>query len=373
MQGVLFSWLLVGELHAPAELVGTAQMVAMLPTLALLLVGGAAADRYDRRRMLVGLHLVNALLVATLAAVVASGHLSYAALIAFALGTGTVPAFVMPARDSLLSEVAGGDLMRAVTGMTMVQFGMQAIGALLGGSGRWLGSAAALGMQAAVLAAGAYPLSRLRLAPRAHPRSRAGALSDIAAGIREVWSVRRLRELVLLVMFNGVLFIGPFIVVFPLLIRDRYQGDIAQLGVVNMLFALGTITGSVALLRRGGIRRKGRALLLGLFGGGLCLLCVGVGLPLWGMMAAVFAWGLCGAVFFSASRTLVQAAAPHAHRARVLSIYALGVMGTGPIGALQAGFVAEALGPLHSCTASGVAMLVVVIAFWTASSVRRME
>jgi hypothetical protein len=57
----------------------------------------------------------------------------------------------------------------------------------------------------------------------------------------------------------------------------------------------------------------------------------------------------------------------------VLSIYALGVMGTGPIGALQAGLVAEALGPLRSCTASGIAMLGVVALFWTISSVRRME
>jgi MFS family permease len=102
-------------------------------------------------------------------------------------------------------------------------------------------------------------------------------------------------------------------------------------------------------------------------------MCVALGLALWGMMAAVFVWGLCGAAFFNASRTLVQAAAPHAHRARVLSIYALGVMGTGPIGALQSGFIAETIGPLGSCVVSGATMLAVVAAFWTLSGVRRME
>src|SRR6476620_10448029 len=55
MQGVLFSWLVVGVLHAPAEWVGITQSTMMLPSVLLLFLGGAVADRRDRRNLLIGL------------------------------------------------------------------------------------------------------------------------------------------------------------------------------------------------------------------------------------------------------------------------------------------------------------------------------
>ena len=53
MLQVLFSWLVVGELRAREELVGVAQLALVLPALLFLLLGGAVADRLDRRRLLV--------------------------------------------------------------------------------------------------------------------------------------------------------------------------------------------------------------------------------------------------------------------------------------------------------------------------------
>ena len=49
MQSVLFSWLVVGVLEAPAETVGLVQMAHVAPIMALLLLGGAVADRTNRR------------------------------------------------------------------------------------------------------------------------------------------------------------------------------------------------------------------------------------------------------------------------------------------------------------------------------------
>lgn len=415
MQGVLFSWLLVGELKAEAELVGTAQMCQMLPALLLLLVAGATADRHDRRKLLMALHTTGAAITAAMAVLVGAGLLSFGALVTYAICMGAVGAFVWPARDSLLSEVARGDLMQAVTGMTMTQFGLQAVGALIAGSARWMGSAPALGMQAAVLLLGVLPLSMLPARPgsrsgvrpaegaraTAHPappelapgspawvgekeqlgdgpRRRGGGgpgqtWREIVEGLREVWRSPRLRSPVLLVIANGVFFIGPFFVVFPLLVRDFYGGDAANLSLVYMSFPIGTITGSLVLLLRHGIRRKGRALLIALMGGSICLAAVALGLPFWGFVLLVFAWGLCGSVFFNTSRTLVQQAAPATHRARVLSVYGLGVMGTGPIGALLSGLLATIAGSLGACALAGMAMLIVVLVAWVFTGIRRLE
>jgi hypothetical protein len=139
------------------------------------------------------------------------------------------------------------------------------------------------------------------------------------------------------------------------------------------MFPLGTITGSLMLLSRGGIRRKGVAILIALFVGSLCLISFSFGLPFWGLLLAIFAWGICGSVMFNASRTMVQAAAPPTHRARVLSVYSLGLFGAGPFGALQAGYAAQHLGPFTACALSGLTMAAVVALVTVWSPIARME
>jgi hypothetical protein len=265
MQQVLFSWLVVGELHAEPRWVGIAQTSSMIPSLLLLLVGGAAAERSDTRRLLIGLHALAALPVIALCAAVASGRLSLGVLLLYGLGMGAVQAFAMPARDTLLSRVAGADLMHAVAGMTAVQFGAQAAGALTAGAARAIGSAPMLALQAAVLLSGSLFAARVPAAPPP-PRisARRSGLREVTAGLPVVARTPELRWPLALVTSVGIFFVGPFLVIFPLLVRDAYGGDAFDLSLVLMLFPLGTIAGSLFIRARGGIRRKGRAALLAL-------------------------------------------------------------------------------------------------------------
>jgi MFS family permease len=375
MQNVIFSWLVVGELRAGPRWVGASQTCVMLPELVLLLWAGATADRLDRRRLLIALHLAAATVAVVMAALVSAGMLTYATLIGYALCGGTIGAFHWPVRDASLSEVAGDNLMHAVTGVTMTQFGLQAVGALLAGTARWIGTPAALLIQAALVLSGVYPLCRLPSMPAAPgvSPSRGTALGEIVAGLREVWRSDRIRPPVLMVGVNGVLFIGPFFVLLPLMVRDVYGGDAGALALAYTAFPAGVIVGSLVLLLGKGIRRQGRALLIGLFAGAVFLCVFALDLPFYGFVCAVFAWGACGAVFVNTSRTLVQKAAPPAHRARVLSVYALGIVACSPIGSLGAGFAASAFGPERSCALFGCAMLVVVALAWTRSRIRHME
>ncbi len=373
MQSVLYSWIVVGELRAPAEWVGIAQTAQNLPALFLLLQGGATADRSDTRRLLVRLHLVAALPVAGLAVAVAERWLDFAMLIGFALVMGSVMAFVMPARDTLLSRVAGADMMRAVTGMTAVQFGSQALGTLVAGSARWLGLPPMLAMQAAVILLGALATRRVPPAPPLPRETRHSNRRDIRDGLVEVARRPELRAPIALVTAVGLLFIGPFLVIFPLLVRDHYARGVAELSLVLMLFPVGTIAGSLAIRARGGIRRKGMAALLALATGGSVLAAIGIGLPFPGLLAAIGVWGLAGSVFINCSRTLVQENAPSAHRARVLSVYQLGFLGGAPLGSMASGVLAGRIGPLATLQVFGATMLVFVILAWLFSKTRRMQ
>jgi len=375
MQSVLFSWLVVGELHAKAEWVGIMQSAMMAPSVLLILVGGAVADHHDRRTLLIILHLIATLLSAGLVTAVMNAKLSLPVLLVYALGMGSVQAFVMPARDALLSEVAGPNLMRAVTGLTLTQWGTQALGALIAGMARWVGTMPALCLHALILLSGVPTLGKVSPAPSSSGVARRQLrLTDIAEGIREVWRSPVLPPIFLLVTAVGILFIGPFLVVFPILVRDYYGGGVGQLALLNMAFPVGTILGSLALLWRGRMQRKGLAQLLALLFGAGCLGLIAVGLPLWGTLAAVCAWGVGAAIFTNAGRTVFQEQAPPSHRARVLSVYMLGFMGAaGLIGAPLSGVLVERVGPLATCAAASGMMIVVVACTFLFTEITRTQ
>jgi len=143
-------------LHEPASRVGVALMSLMAPSILFMLLGGAVADRADCRRLLVRGHFLVALLPLGLALVITGGRLSYGALIVYALGVGTVGAFVLPARDAMLTRVAAGNLGRAVAIMTATQFGSQLVGIASGAAAETVGAPALLLLQAGMLALGSW-------------------------------------------------------------------------------------------------------------------------------------------------------------------------------------------------------------------------
>ncbi len=351
----------------------------MLPALFLLLVGGAAADRsHDRRAILLRLHGVAAALALALLVIVAAGALSYWLLIAYGLAIGTVGAFVIPTRDALLSDVAGEDMMRAVSGLILAQWGSQAFGSLAGSSARFIGTTGALAIPALLFLIGVPLLLQL---PRPTPRPvvapadvvQRNTLREIREGLRIVLHSPVLRPVLLLVIAVGLLFIGPFMVVMPLLVRDVYGGGVGELGLLLMAFPLGTILGSLLLLWRGGVRRKGRAQIFALASGAVALGTVALGLPFAGTLLAICAWGVSASIFMSAGRTLFQEAAPASHRGRVLSVYSLGFMGSGPLGALFSGLLVEHFGGLAACGVSAGVMLAVALFAALFSGVSRLE
>lgn len=379
MQGVLFSWILVNELDAESQWVGIAQAASMLPSLFLLLIGGATADRYDPRRLMIGLHLLAPVPVAALGLAAAADLLSIPLVIAFALSMGTLTAFVHPAREALLSRVAGRDLMGTISSTTAVQFSSQAAGSLVAGLARFLGSPTALFIHAGLLLSGSLFAIKI---PRRNssgspteppaPTSLRQALGGMREGLAIVARTSELRGSLLAVFAVGVLFIGPFTVVLPLMIRDVYGGGVDQLALAYTLFPLGTITGSLAL-RKFGLRRKGRAMLRALLAAAILQACLGSGLPFWAFAVATFGWGLGGAVFINGSRTIFQEHAPPAYRGRVLAAYQLGFTGGGPIGSLASGFAITHVGVGGAFISGACVMIVLVLAMSLFSRVPEIE
>jgi hypothetical protein len=321
------------------------------------------------------LHVFAALATGILATVVGRGHLGLAVLIPYALCWGTLQALASPSRDAMISYVAAGNLLRAITGVTLVQFLALAIGAQLGGFVGRIGSAATLWLQATILLIGVIAVRRFpRAAPHTRPVHGERTLDALRSGLLEVVRSERLLPIALLVAANGLLFMGPFQVLCPLMVREVYRGGASDLALLWMMLPIGTIAGSLAmLLRRKGVRRKGLAFLVALAGVALCLCAIAGRPPFWGFLALIFVWGVFHAVFFNTSRALFQELASGDHRARILSVNSLGLLGMAPLSNLGAGFLANAIGPGAGCLVAGMAMLAIVSFAFVATPVRRLE
>ena len=367
---VAVTWLLAGVLGAGGATMGNAQSALQIPSLFLLLVGGVVADRVDARRVLAAANAFALLPVAALALGLARGAVAEGALIAFCLALGTASAFAAPARDGMLSALAGADLMRSVTMLTICQFGGQFLGSLAGGWFAEWSVLASLAVSAALLGFGVY--APRRLPPPPASATHGSPLASLLAGLGTVARTPALRVPVGLVTAIGVFFMGSFAVSFPLVVRDVYQGGAFDFALVQAIFPLGTIAGTLAIRARGGVARKGRAMLLAMTNGAAMLALLSLAPPYWLFLLGALAWGTGGAVFINSSRALVQESAPPEQRGRILAAYQLGFVGSFPIGAQLAGQISEAYGPQIAMRVAACGMALVLASVATFSSARKL-
>ena len=371
IHNVLYAWLLTVQLGENGVRLGFAQMCAQLPGLMLMLFSGLLADRVDRRRILVAFHCLAALPTLLLALAINQGHLGYGALLLFALAFGTCNTFLQPARDSLLNRMAPGNLQRAVTLSMGLMFTSQIFGYAFASQADRTGAVPLLMLQACLQLAGAMFALKLprhtgaRESPEAAGQTAAGgALADIIDGLRLMYHSPRMAPVMVLMVAIGLFYSGAFFVVNPLVVRDLYGGDAADIALSYICFMLGTILITVILVASGGVRRQGRGLMLALVTGGASLLLTSLELPFPAYLVCIGIWGMGAGVSLSLGRAIVQETAPDDFRARALSIYSLGNLGAMPVGSVLMGFLSVQLGPLNAYVVAVAGVFLMVTVVW---------
>ena len=362
IQMVLFPYLVAVYLDESPTRVGLAQMSGQIPMLLLLLWGGVLGDRLDQRKLLLYLQSVMLLPPLVIAVLDWQGMLSSGVLIGWAVFGGTLGAFAQPARDALLNRIAGKEIQRVVILVIGVQFSIQIVGFAIGAMASSMGITIVLVLQStamfcALLATRKIPLAEptVNKAPRQHP------LRDIAEGLRMAWHSETIRPAVIQAFSTGLFFAGSYIVVLPLMIRDIYGGSSQEIAMAFAANMLGSSTTIFWLMRRGGIENSGRALLIGslISLSMLSILTQELSQPLFYFV--IYLWGVCGGMGMTMSRSIVQEAAPESHRARLLSVFSLGMMGGMPIGSAVLGACVDAFGPRNAVWVPVIGMLVVTL------------
>ena len=371
IQAVMFTYLVTSVLNAPANQIGVAQASLTIVSTLLLLVGGSVADQVDTRRMLITCHLLATIPATALAFIVATGNLRFEWLIVYGLAMGTITAFVLPAREAMMGDVIGPQgmpaIQRAVTTTVGTTFLAQIIGMLLARFAADVGAAPIILVQTVVQLFGAFAAYQLMPSTRHHANAEAGGsqLARIADGLSEVRKSYALLPITILTLAIGVLFIGAFLVILPVLLREEFGGNVQQFSTMQVSFWGGSIISSLAISRMGNIVHRGRLIVGAVSMGATVLVLLSFKAPLIALYALVFIWGLGAGVTISMSRTIVQEHAPPAHRARVMSIFQLGFTGGMSVGALLIGLVVDELGPRHATLVPAAVMAVVLISLVT--------
>ncbi|MEM7100455.1 MAG: MFS transporter [Pseudomonadota bacterium] len=361
IQIVLYPWLVAVLLNESPTRVGIAQMAAQLPMLLLILFGGWLGDRLDQRRLLIGLNALMALPPLMMYVVFELDWFNYTILFCWALVGGTFAAFVQPARDALLNRVAGADIQRVVTLTVGVQFGVQIFGFAIGSQADSLGPQALLLVMAAFMLAASLAVTRI---PKLQPIAERKVQSPIAAikdGVQVAWQDEFIRAAIVQTFSVGIFFAGAYMVLLPLMVRDLYDGGSTAMAGTFAANMLGTVFVIAILMRRGRVARPGRLLLIGAAVSSVVLSLLFFDLPMWGFYLVIFLWGICGGVGMSMSRTIVQEAAKESHRARVMSVYSLGMMGGMPIGSYTIGVAADIIGIQNAVWIPVIGMLSILI------------
>ena len=347
MQQLLLSWTLIGILELPASQVGLIQAAAGIPGIFVMLLGGVRADDTDPRTLLIRVYLFAPILPLFLITVVQLQQLSIQAVLLWALGMSFCVSYSSPAQQTILNSIASSSLQKAVSAATAVGFLVQIFGLGIAGTIDKFGLSPALAFQATCVGLGAFAVRRLHPQPPVFKKTES-PFKNLADGFREIYKQRDIMQTLIINFASSVFNAGAFMTVFPFIVKEIYGGNAFLLSFLMVIFYAGATISNLLMIRVMPLVRPGRIFLTMQLSRMVILGLIWFEPVFWVFALACVGWGLNMGVTMTLARTIVQESATVEYRARIMSVYSLGLLGSAPIGALVLGSLIDSLGILNA-------------------------
>jgi hypothetical protein len=374
---VAIAWQVFDLWNSPTALalVGVAESI---PLVAFLLVGGVAADRFERRKVLILSSLLRGACVALLGLLAMGGALELWHIFVLAAFFGAGQAFQGPAAGAIIPDLVPKHLL--VQANSLAQFVRQLAFALVGPAVgglvvHKLGAGTAFLVDAGTYAFAIATLSLLRRRPAAaqHEEERASMRADIVDGLRFVrqhvwlWGTLAWALVALLLIW------GPFQVLLPYLVKNHLGGDAGDLGLVFAAGGLGAVLLSLAVGQFGLPRRHITFMYAVWAIASLQIAAYTLADAPWQAMAIAFVGEACWAAGLLVWITLMQRVVPPELLGRVKSVDWLLSTGLVPVSFAITGPIAGWLGVENVMLGAGIAASILTVAFFFLPGMRDTE
>jgi MFS family permease len=343
-------------------LIGLVGLVEVLPVIALALLTGHVADRFDRKtivRTTLTMVALSSLALATIS--FTQGPIWAMYVLLFVIGVAR--AFQQPAKSALLVQVVSPENFASAVTWSTGAFQLACIvGPALGGVLIWLTHRPALVYLLDTTAASIF-VTMLTFVPvlQAHEPSREPVtFHTLSAGIRYVWSNKVVLGAMALDMFAVLL--GGATALLPVYAEDILGVGAIGFGVLRAAPAVGAVLMAGALVFLPPMQRAGRSLLWAIAGFGLATIVFGVSTSFPLSLAMLFLTGALDQISVVIRHTLVQLQTPDEMRGRVSAINGMFIGASNELGAFESGTVAELTSPAMSVVSGGIGTILVVAA-----------
>jgi MFS family permease len=356
MQGVAQSWLVYSLTHSSTAL-GAVVAVQTLPVLLLGPYGGVIADRIDKRRLMVVLQSFMGVQALVLGVLAITHVVTFWEVCVLAVVLGLNNCFENPARQSFVLEMVGGENVRNAVSLnsTMVN-AARAVGPAVAGL---LIATAGVGvcflLNAVSFVAVVYSLASMDLGQLKPSPPAQRAKGQLREGLSYVAHEPRLGMPLLMMALVGAL-AYEFQVTLPVFASRTFHGGPATYGFLTAAMGAGAVCGGLVTAARGKTGLAPLTVAAAVFGAAILLTSLSpvLGLAYAGM--ALVGWGSVS--FMATGNSTLQLASKPSMRGRVMSLWAVGFLGSTPIGGPLIGWVVAAFGARVGLGVGGAAALV---------------
>ncbi len=338
-------------------------------------IAGALLDRIDRRKILLGVQLLNLVAMILVTWLVASGQVQYWHLVIVAVVVGSASGFDWPARLSIVPSIVSRARLQSAVALNATAFsGSRIIGPTIAGFliGAF-GLAACFGFTAAAFIPFAIVVASLGAitAVRKSDGPRQSGFADLKEGYRYIWRTPRIRGLLSVDIVPLALGISYFTMA-PAIARDVLDLGSRGLGLLLAANGVGALTGTLAVALLSGVRNRGRIVIIGVAAFAVILVAFALSTNVYLSFALILLLGLCSSTYATFNDTLVQLNADNEYRGRVMSVYTM-LWGLTPIGGLQVGLLSQSIGVQAAIAINGVIILAYAVLLWAKTPVRHID
>ncbi|MGE0719882.1 MAG: MFS transporter [Alphaproteobacteria bacterium] len=353
---VAVGWHVYETTRDPLDL-GLVGLFQFLPFPVLLLVTGAVADRFDRRRIMACCLAAQLGCVALLLALVLGGEARVWPIFVVLTAFGSARAFLGPASQSMIPNLLpSAELATAIAWSTSSWQIATILGPVIGGLLYGVAPVAPF-LAAAVMLAGAAALTMtLPRMPRAAGGEGAG-WQALSAGFRYIWREKVVLGAISLDLFAVLL--GGAVALLPAFAADVLAVGPVGLGLLRAAPGIGAILMALHLARRPITDRAGVIMLAAVAGFGAATCVFALSTTAWLSIAALVAVGAFDMVSVYIRETLIQLWTPDRVRGRVNAVNMVFIGASNELGAFRAGVSAALLGLVPAAVIGGVGTLAI--------------